>query len=812
MSKFIFNRPKIILSGEILLIIILIASCAKPFVRKAPKGAYYLYQNKIEIGKGGGFSKSEKKTLTQRLYVQLDENAKVKSRQKFVFLKMLKHPSVYDSSYSRISCENIAASLFHIGYYNAKVTFGADTSRKKVSVTYKVESGKPTLIDTISYKLRQNGIILFNQDIKKHTYLKKNSPVTKAAVITEIGRLVDSFRNNGYYKFTASELKIQGDTTIKALTYFTDDPFEQINILAEAQKQRDSPRIKLSVVLNTTSDSSRFNRYYINKICIISDYRQGDEWNDSSLKKVHSKNYDVGFHKQLFKISLFEKNILLKPGQLYRQSEYFNTLTSLNNLGVWQSVDIQFEEIAFPSNLINVIIKLTPSRKFGFETGLELSYSAASNTSNLLSGNLFGLSGSLSLLNRNLAKDAIKMTHNFRGGIELNKNVGLKGKVINSNEISYNNNTSFPRLILAAVPNVFIGKALKNNGESFINLGTSYNTRLDLFNLQSINSSFGWTGNNKYNWKWVFAPISIGFSNLFNQSDSFRHILNENPFLNYSYNSALYAGMSFSLSKFNSHLNHPRSLSKEQSMKLNLEESGLTWGLLPYFTKYKRRYIKGDFEIKHNIKYAKSTLAFRGFLGIGIPLLGSDTNKTLPFFNQYLAGGSNSMRGWPVRGIGPGGRPLVPYESGKTIFNDRTGDMQFEVNAEYRYDIAKIIPNTLTLRGAIFTDIGNIWNINNTKLDGTADSSQFNIKTFYSQLGVTAGTGFRLDFNYFVVRLDLGFRIKRPELFYLKDGWNAPNIGIKDVFNKLFSSGDNDEYRKWRYENFNFTIGIGYSF
>ena len=112
------------------------------------------------------------------------------------------------------------------------------------------------------------------------------------------------------------------------------------------------------------------------------------------------------------------------------------------------------------------------------------------------------------------------------------------------------------------------------------------------------------------------------------------------------------------------------------------------------------------------------------------------------------------MRGWPVRGIGPGGRPLIPYESGKTIFNDRTGDIQFEINAQYRYDIAKIIPNTLTLKGAIFTDIGNIWNMNNTKLDGTADSSQFKLKDFYRQLGVTAGTGFRLDFNYFVVRLD----------------------------------------------------------
>ena len=134
------------------------------------------------------------------------------------------------------------------------------------------------------------------------------------------------------------------------------------------------------------------------------------------------------------------------------------------------------------------------------------------------------------------------------------------------------------------------------------------------------------------------------------------------------------------------------------------------------------------------------------------------------------------------------------------------------MNAEYRYDIAKIIPNTLTLKGAIFTDIGNIWNLNNTKLDGTADSSQIRLKDFYRQLGVTAGTGFRLDFNYFVVRLDLGFRIKRPELFYIKDGWNAPNIGLQNALNKIFSRGTNDEFKKWRYENFNFSIGIGYSF
>ena len=170
------------------------------------------------------------------------------------------------------------------------------------------------------------------------------------------------------------------------------------------------------------------------------------------------------------------------------------------------------------------------------------------------------------------------------------------------------------------------------------------------------------------------------------------------------------------------------------------------------------------------------------------------------------------MRAWPVRGIGPGGRPLIPYSSTNTIFNDRTGDMQIEMNAEYRFDIARIIPNTLTLRGAVFTDIGNIWNVRSSLQNQGVDTSQFQFKNLYRQLGVSAGTGFRLDFNYFVLRLDLGFRFKRPELFYKNDGWKSPDIGFNDGIKKIFTRGNNDEYKKWRYENFNFSLGIGYAF
>ena len=168
------------------------------------------------------------------------------------------------------------------------------------------------------------------------------------------------------------------------------------------------------------------------------------------------------------------------------------------------------------------------------------------------------------------------------------------------------------------------------------------------------------------------------------------------------------------------------------------------------------------------------------------------------------------MRGWPVRGIGRGSQPLPAYK--QNIFNDRTGDMQVELNAEYRYNIARIIPNLLTLRGALFVDAGNVWNLKNSKTDGTTDSAQFKFSNLYRQMGLSAGTGFRLDFNYVVLRFDLGFRFKRPETSYVNDGWKVPSIGFNDFFNKIFTRGKDDEYRRWRYENFNFTIGISYPF
>ena len=249
---------------------------------------------------------------------------------------------------------------------------------------------------------------------------------------------------------------------------------------------------------------------------------------------------------------------------------------------------------------------------------------------------------------------------------------------------------------------------------------------------------------------------------------------------------------------------NPKNRQHQHTFKTNLEESGLLFHSLHLFENYLRKFIKLDADYTYSRSRPKSAFVVRGFAGAGIPLA-KDT--ALPFFKQYFGGGTNSMRGWPVRGIGRGSQPLAPYDNNNK-FNDRTGDLQFETNLEYRFNIAQLIPNTMILKGALFIDAGNIWNLRNTKPPGITDSAQFQFKNFWRDMGISAGTGFRLDFTYFVLRFDFGFRFKRPELAYDNNGWKIPDLSFNDAFQKIFAR----EYRQWRYENFNFSIGVGYPF
>ncbi len=234
------------------------------------------------------------------------------------------------------------------------------------------------------------------------------------------------------------------------------------------------------------------------------------------------------------------------------------------------------------------------------------------------------------------------------------------------------------------------------------------------------------------------------------------------------------------------HVN-PKNPKLVSSFKANLEESGLIWGVLKrgnrnsqngnFFNNYLKEFIKTDVEYRYTINHPKSAIAFRAFAGVGIPLSKADT--TLPFFKQYFGGGPNSMRAWPVRGIGVGGQALAPYSNG--LFNDRTGDIQLEGNIEYRFNVAPLFSNAINFKMALFTDIGNIWNFKNTQPNGGIDTTQFKFQNLYKQLGVASGVGFRFDFSYFLIRFDLGLRFKRPDVIE-DNGWQIPDVTLRHLF------------------------------
>jgi outer membrane protein insertion porin family len=780
-------------------------------VRKYQKNIPFVFKNNVTLT-APDLSKDDEVTVNSKLNTQLDDSAKVKIKDAFFIFHKITRPPVFDTNAIIQSANNMTTAMVNLGYYNPEVNYTFDTvihkkEQKRIIINYNVVAGKRTLVDTLAYLFANAELENLALSTKKESPLQRNTPVTKSAVQFETSRLVDLYRNNGYYKFTADEIRVTGDTSIEALTSVAEDPFEQLRLLEEANQKRDRPTIRLGFQLNNLPDSTKLQKYYINNIYVLPDYIPGEQYTDSSLKEHVSNNFITKYHQKLYKFYIPGTYLYMKKGDVFSQANYLKTINGFYKLGAWESPTIDIIEKK-DTNLLDLIVKLNPIKKYAFEGSVETSYSA--NTTNVIStsssGNLLGVAGNLSLTNRNLWKLAARMSNAVRAGVEFNTAYrNNNGTLINSTEIGYTNNILFPKF---ATPFKKLNRKKLLTKQTFINTNLSLINRIDFFDQQIFNISLGYNWTNKENHIWSYKPFNFDYRRIYNRSESFDSTLKLYPFLRYSFNTALVMGQSLSYSS--THVN-PKNPNLVSNLKANLEESGLIWGLLKkgnknsqkgnFFNNYLKEFVKTDAEYTYTINHPKSSLVFRAFAGVGIPLSKSDT--TLPFFKQYFGGGPNSMRAWPVRGIGVGGQALATYSN--SLFNDRTGDIQLEGNAEYRFNVAPLFSNAVFFKMAFFTDIGNIWNFKNTKPDGSEDTTQFKFQNLYKQLGVASGMGLRFDFTYFLIRFDVGFRFKRPDIIK-NDGWQIPDI----TFNHLFRSALAD--REWRYQNFNATIGIDYPF
>ena len=762
------------------LLLLLFSSCAT--VKNYPSNVPFVYQTDIQLE--GKFSTDEKKGLISQLQDQLHDSISVRRVQKLVFWETLRKPPVYDSSNALKSVEFMRALLNSLGYFRDTIYYDTSLNIKgdqyRTSVHFTVKPGKQVTFDSIWYTMKDTIItdsstfVLGNdtlqkitQEAKSKSVLKKGDPFAKSIISTELDRLVDVYRNNGYLRFSREEFLAVWDTVGLALLRPTLDPLEQIGQLQALQERRQNPTADVEIRLRSNEDTTHLIRYYVGNIKVFPDYSVDTAYYMPMEEWVNG--YRVISYKDLFKNKVVAENIYLHKGQLYSQRAYLRTLNRFNSIGSWNLVSIDQVPRGL-TDTVDFVIKLTPARKYLFNFNVE----GSKNWGNILyEGNFLGSGVNFGLQNRNFARAANQASTNARYGIELSST----GDIIQSQQVTVGHTILFPRLIPALN---FIPDRLKDNFKTIFAFNVGNIQRKDLYNLTSFNTSWG------YEFNWKNKILGLRFPNieyaLLDTGQRLKNLIDTNQSYKYIFNGGLVSSGIINYSVSQSYKN------VTNLARFNLEASGLISGL--FHTKFidsnLHRFLRLDAEFRQAHKIRRTEFAWRLFGGVGyeLPSDRNRNNKWLPFFRQYYGGGANSMRAWALRKLGPGS---TNRSTERDVAPDRFGDIQLEANAEYRFFITEI--GGIGINSALFTDMGNVWFL---RENPDFPDGNFRFKNLWRDLAIGVGTGLRIDFGFFLVRLDYAYKAKNP---------SPPN-----------AANENKWFYNWRPLGGQLQLGVSYPF
>ena len=739
-------------------LLIIAASCTT--AKKYQKYKPFVYRTNINLE--SDLPASRKTELKAGLLNQLDDSLKVRTVLAIgiappFFYNRLSKPAVFDSINVDRSKTFMSALLSANGYLNPVITdtFKIDTVRDqyRVTVDFFVNPGKVFRLDSIGYDLQTPELQqLALQNLDK-TFLKKGDPYSLQNISTELDRLLSIFRDHGYYKISKEDVFAERDTVVAALIDPTIDPFEQVRLLEELRRRRENPTMTVVIKQRSGRDTSHIDKFHVGHITVFPDMSILDDTLQTEKDSATVNGIKFFYGSRTFKLPFVARNIALRPGELYKQSNYFKTINTFTNLGAWQQVDVDLFERYDSLPLLDARIRLYPSKK----QSLNVDFETSRNVSDALTtGSLFGVGFVVGVHNRNAFRESIQTNTNVRFGIELGTNIVQTAQTIVSHNI--------------AIPRFLKPFRLANvdDPRTLINVNASYTNRRVLFEVRSANISLGYSWSkkpsplaNKAN-SWQFFPINVELTDVI-KTDSFLKLEKKIPALRQSFKNGLI--VSFILA-----FNRQRILETQSTFyRARLESSGALVGFIKSLDQNNlRRFLKMDIEFKHFIKYAKSELAFRTFAGYGF-VYGKEGNGpeyNLPFFKAFFAGGPYSMRAWPVRRLGPGSSIL--YDTGEVKL-DRFGDMQLEGNVEYRFNLATIAG--IKLKSAFFVDIGNIWARTVDTNDIEIKEAAFNFSRLYKDIAIGAGTSLRFDFDFFLIRLDWAYQLKNPAVSDISNGW-----------------------------------------
>lgn len=698
--------------------------------------------------------------------------------------KSLEKPVLYDSLLQKKTVANMKSFLFNQGYFNASISDTVKFKRKKAFATYYINTGQNYLIDKIFIDADDSTIAETIRSSMRNTLFVKEKEYTKSLADEERSRIINLMQNKGYYKFSQDNITFELDTVNKERFRDAENLFESAINFVTLQRRQRKQSLDIKITIRNNLDTQTYQQYRIGRMVVFPDFIDRSVAYDSNMTVKVLDSVIYRYSKYYVREAILHKQIFIRPGELYSRINHEQTINKLNELGIFQMVNIYFVEDTLHRDLhqLNCFITLSPSKKLDASASFEV---ASANTYWL--GNSVGVS----YRDKNFFKGANLFTITTTGGVELgyNKDVGnsiAEHLYLQSTNVGVTASLLFPKFLSPYKPKWIDNRNLP---KTQLSVGVNVLDRKELFRLSNISAAFS------YNWRpaatktWDFTPA---FANIVLPviRPGFQGKLDSNDVLRNTYRRTFIEGeqLAFTFSdqekKQNKNFNY---------LRIGFEEAGIIMAGVNSLQKQLRngedfifdQYVKMDLDARRYFNARHSLLAVRFLAGIGSPY---GDSRTLPYIKQYFVGGPYSIRGWRPRTLGP--RSNIDTQN-----LDRTGDIKLEMSTEYRFDMIKLFSGTLNLNGAFFADGGNIWL---AKKSANTPEGEFDISRLGQDIAVSTGAGLRVIVaEFFTVRLDAAFPIKNPYIPE-KSGW---------ILNKVDLGSS-----EWRKKNVVLNVAIGMPF
>jgi outer membrane protein assembly factor BamA len=776
---------KIIKPFTFLLACLVIASCSS--TRRLKSGQYLYTGAEVKINPDSAAKiddqKQVKKTLESKtrpkpntsilgikwklqLYNLAADTVKPRGLGNWLKNKIGEAPVLMSDVKIKYNNDVLKSYLISQGYLQADVTGDTVIKGKKGKAIYTANTGIRYKIASVTFP-KDTGtltrVISLNKD---KTLLKVGDFYDLDTYKNERIRIDNDLKESGYFYFNPDYLILQVDSTIGK------------NL------------VTINVAVKNTAPDAGLKPYTIKNINIYPNYSLR---RDSVLRRstpLVYNDFNIYDNRNTFKPKLFDRLVFFKKNETYNRKDHNQSLNRMVNIGAFQDVRAEFLPIdSFKNNQLDLNIFLTPLRK----NSLTFSVTGTSKSNNFV-----GSEVKITQTTRNLFRGAEQLDVSVSGGFE----VQTSGVSVGKNSYSFTSEAklTFPQLLVPffkfKTTNNFIPRTIISGSYQLLNRGGQYS-------LNAFKGQFGYNFKESIRKEHNFNPISVSFvkpSFPALKSDPTKttedSLYGANPLLRSVLEKQFIIGSTYNYTYSNQMDEKRRNTTYFFG---GVETGGNLWGL---FTKKDElgqksilnvplaQFVRLEADLRNYHKINRNvTWANRLNLGYGYAY---GNSSSLPFIRQFFAGGSNDIRAFAARTLGPGTFRVDP----DATFADQGGDIKAMLNTELRFKLVSV------LYGAAFIDAGNIWLRKEdlgdpTKPGSGRPGSGFKLSNALSELAVGTGLGLRVDAKIFVVRLDGAFPIRKP---YLEPGqrWVLDQVD--------FGS------KTWRKENFILNIGIGYPF